>query len=262
MAEHRESLRRWSTKRPPIRDRVLDAAMKEQVMSVHTRHVTRLSAFVLACALTVSAPLVTAPAQAADPFDPEVVLPARVDASLHRTVDAVDRATAAIDNRRWSGARRAVRAARLGFTSSHLAVLRQVQAVPPVGGEEESTAGPDSALAGLNVDQYSITRLAGLFDRLHRVPLIRRIAGALATAQTGRAQLIGVLVVLDPEGAGAPYADALADTVPSYTDEVAAITEALADDHLAPASRRALLKVLERSAQAEAQMTAAFGGGE
>lgn len=231
-------------------------------MSVHTRHVTRLSAFVLACALTVSAPLVTAPAQAADPFDPEVVLPARVDASLHRTVDAVDRATAAIDNRRWSGARRAVRAARLGFTSSHLAVLRQVQAVPPVGGEEESTAGPDSALAGLNVDQYSITRLAGLFDRLHRVPLIRRIAGALATAQTGRAQLIGVLVVLDPEGAGAPYADALADTVPSYTDEVAAITEALADDHLAPASRRALLKVLERSAQAEAQMTAAFGGGE
>jgi hypothetical protein len=137
-----------------------------------------------------------------------------------------------------------------------------VQATPLPGGEEESTAGPDSALAGLNVDQYSVARLTALFDRLHRRPLIRRIAGALAEAQTGRAELIGVLVSLDPEGAGAAYADALADTVPSYTDEVAAVTEALADDHLVPSSRRALLAVLDRSAQAEAQMIAAYGGGE
>jgi hypothetical protein len=247
--------------RSPTRDRATDSAMKEQRMSLHSR-VNRISAFVLASALTVGAPLVTGPAHAADPFDPEVVLPARVDASLHRTVGAVDRATAAVPDRRWSAARRSLRAARLGFMSSHLAVLRQVQATPPVGGEDESTAGPDSALAGLNVDQSSVTRLSGLFDRLHRRPLIRRIAGALAQAQRGRAQLIGVLVRLDPEGAGAPYADALADTVPYYTDEVAAIAEALADDHLVPASRRALRTVLARSTQTEAQMTAAFGGGD
>ena len=60
----------------------------------------------------------------------------------------------------------------------------------------------------------------------------------------------------------APYADALADTVPTYTDEVAAIAEALADDHLVAASRSALRAALTRSQQAAAQMTAAFGGGE
>ena len=231
-------------------------------MSLPRTRLTRISALFLAGALAVSASLAAAPAQAADPFDPEVILPARVDASLHRNFDAVNRATVALDDRRWRGARRALRAARLGFPSSHLAVLRQVQAVPPAGGEEESTAGPDSALAGLNVDQYSITRLAGLFDRLNRRPMIRRIAAVLAKAQTGRAQLIGVLVALDPEAAGAPYADALADTVPNYTDEVAAITEALADDHLIPAARRVLQTVLTRSTQAEAQMTAAYGGAD
>jgi hypothetical protein len=231
-------------------------------MMLSKYHQTRLPAFVLACALPLGALAFTAPAQAADPFDPDVVLPARVDAALHRTVDAVDRATAAVDDRRRREARRALRAARLDFERSHLAVLRQVQAPPPPEDAEESTAGPDSALAGLNVDQYSVSRLAGLFDRLKGPRLIRRITAALDEAQTGRAEVIGVLVALDPEEAGAPYADALADTVPGYTDEVAAINEALTDDHLVPASRDALTAALTRSTDAAAQMTAAFGGGE
>jgi hypothetical protein len=231
-------------------------------MTLAEPRMTRLSAFVLACAVPVGMLAVTAPAQAADPFDPEVVLPARVDAALHRTVEAVDRSTAAVDDRRRRAARHALRAARQDFARSHLAVLRQVQAPAPPDSEEESTAGPDSALAGLNVDQYSIARLTGLFDRLKRAGLINRITRALRKAQTGRAELIGVLIGLDPEEAGAPYADALADTVPYYADEVAAITEALADDHLVPAARRALRTGLTRSKKAAAQMTAAFGGGE
>ena len=213
-------------------------------------------------ALPLGALTLTAPAHAVDPFDPEVVLPARVDVALHRTVGAVDRSTAAVDDRRWRAARLALRAARLDVERSHLAVLRQVQAPAPAEGEEESASGPDSALAGLNVDQYSIARLAALFDRLKRPGMIRRIKTALAKVQTGRADVIGVVIGLDPEEAGAPYADALADTVPTYTDEVAAITEALADDHLVPASRRALSTALARSKRAETEMTTAFGGGE
>jgi hypothetical protein len=236
--------------------------MKEQSMSVRNRHLTRIAALLVSCVLPLGALAVTAPAHAADPFDPEVVLPARVDAALHRTVDAVDRATAAIDDRRRRAARRALRAARFDLERSYLAVLRQVQAPPPAEGEEESTAGPDSALAGLNVDQYAIARLAGLFDRIQRARPISWIAKALTEAEASRAELIGVLVALDPEGAGAPYADGLADTVPSYSDEVAAIAEALADDHLVPASRDALNAALAQSMQAAAQMTAAFGGGD
>jgi hypothetical protein len=48
---------------------------------------------------------------AAEPFDPEVVLPARVDAALHRTFAAVERSVAAVDDRRRADARRALRAA-------------------------------------------------------------------------------------------------------------------------------------------------------
>jgi hypothetical protein len=65
-------------------------------MRLSKARMNRISTFVLAWAVPVGVRAVAAPAQAADPVDPEVVLPARVDAALHRTVDAVDRATAAI----------------------------------------------------------------------------------------------------------------------------------------------------------------------
>jgi hypothetical protein len=58
---------------------------------------TRISTFVIACPVPACVLAATAPAQAGDPFDPKVVLPARVDAALRRTVDAVRRSTAAID---------------------------------------------------------------------------------------------------------------------------------------------------------------------
>jgi hypothetical protein len=196
----------------------------------------------------------------AEPFDPEVVLPARVDAALHRTFAAVQRAVGAIDDRRSAGARRSLRAANLGFNRSQSAVLHQVQAVPDPEGE--STAGPDSALAALNVAQASIGELSGLFDRVRARRVNVAIAVVLGTAEERRAALLAVLAGLDPEVAGAPYADALADTVPAYTDEVAAIQEALGDDRLTGAARRALTAALARSQAAEALMTITYGGGE
>src|SRR4051812_45840518 len=105
-------------------------------------------------------------APVAEPFDPEVVLPPRVDAALHRTFAAVERSAAAVDDRRRANARRALRAAAIGFGRSHKAVLHQVQAVVDPEAEAESTAGPDSALAALNVEQASVAVLAGLFDRI------------------------------------------------------------------------------------------------
>jgi hypothetical protein len=112
------------------------------------------------------------------------------------------------------------------------------------------------------VEQASVAALAGLFDRIRAVRVVNRIRLALRADQTRRAALIKVIVGLDPEGAGAAYADALADTVPAYTDEVAGLREALRDDRLTAAARRALSAEVARSTAAEAAMTAAFGGGE
>ena len=198
----------------------------------------------------------------AEPFDPEVVLPARVDAALHRTFNAMERGVVAVEDHYPDRARRALHSATVGFRRAQKAVLRQVLAVTDPEAEDESTAGPDSALAGLNVAQVSVGELAGLFDGVNGKATVAAIRKTLHAAQVKRADLLGALTGLDPEGAGAAYADALADTVPAYTDEVAAIQEALSDDHLTAAARSALQAALVRSQAAEATITAAYGGGE
>src|SRR4051794_14153575 len=201
-------------------------------------------------------------APVAEPFDPEVALPARVDAALHRTFAAVERGVAAVDDRQRAHAGRALHAAAIGFTRANEAVLHQVLAVTDPNAEEESPAGPDSALAGLNVAQASIGELAGLFDGVRGAPVVRSIRTTLRAAQVKRAELVSVLVGLDPEGAGADYADALADTLPAYTDEVASIQEALVDDRLTGTARSALQAALIRSQAAQAAMTTAYGWGD
>lgn len=216
-----------------------------------------VAAIALTCVDAPSPPIVTV----AEPFDPEVVLPSRVDASLHRTYDALERAVAAVDDRRRTPALKALRATTAGFSRSARAVLRQVSAVPPPEEEGgESTAGPDSALAALNVDQVGITSLAGLFDGVRNPALNRAIVQALVRAQNRRSAVLTAVVGLDPEGPGADYADAMTDTVPAYADEVANLTEALADDRLTPRARTALRAALQRSKAAEARVTAAYGG--
>lgn len=199
---------------------------------------------------------------AAQPLDPEVILPSRVDASLTRVLASLARANAEVDDRNPTAAAKALTATGLNVVRATQATVRQVEAAPPPNAETESTAGPDSVLATLNVDQVMITEVAGLFDRVTNATTIAALVQALSTGLDRRASLITTVLALDPEGAGAPYADSLADTVPGYTDEVANLTEALADDHLTATSRAALKDALAKSKADEARMLAAFGGGE
>jgi hypothetical protein len=200
-------------------------------------------------------------APAAASFDPEVVLPARVEAALHRSLSLLDRAVAAVDNRQWVEARRALLTASVGFISANKAVLHQVLAGTDADAQKESTAGPDSALAGLKVAQVSIGELAGLFGEIRGAAVARSIGTTLRATQVKRAELLAVLVGLGSEGDGADYADALTDTVPSYVAELASIQEALADDRLTGTARTALQAALIRSQAAEAAMNAAHAGG-
>ena len=204
--------------------------------------------------------VVTGPQAAAfEPFDPEVILPIRVDAALHRTFDAVERGVAATDDHHRKSARRALKSAKLGFERSHEAVMHQVEAVPDPNAEDESTAGPDSALAALNVAQASVGMLAALFDGVRPTRMVRRINLALRTAQERRQLLLTSFAGLNPEEAGAPYVELLTDTAPQYTDEVAAVQEALADDSLTPLARDDLQAALVRSQAAEAAVLKVVG---
>lgn len=190
-----------------------------------------------------------------DPIDPEVVLPSRVDAALRRTLASIDRATAAIDDRQADAALLALKATKQNLSRSYLAVQRQVEA--PVDEESESTAGPDSVLAGLNVGQVVITRVAGLFDRITAAKLCNALKGTLNVGLDQRATLLTLVLALKGEK-GASYADVLVDTVPNYTDEVANLQEALRDDHLTAANRATLQAALKKSKAAEAAMLKAF----
>ncbi|MEP9364924.1 hypothetical protein ABLE68_18320 [Nocardioides sp. CN2-186] len=197
-------------------------------------------------------------APAAQPLDPEVILPSRVDAALTRVLDSLGRANAEVDDRNPTAAAKALTATGLNVVRATLATVRQMDAAPPPDTEAETTAGPDSALATLNVDQVVITEVAGLFDRVTNTTTIAALVQTLSTGLDRRASLLTKVLALDPEGAGAPYADGLVDTVPGYTDEVANLTEALADDHLTATSRAALKDALAKSKADEARVLAAF----
>jgi len=74
--------------------------------------------------------------------------------------------------------------------------------------------------------------------------------------------MLDAVIALDPEGAGADYADGMADTLEGYVDEIANLAEALCVDLLSRAGRAGLSQALMRSQAAQAKVNAAFGGGE
>ena len=253
----------------PYRPRELAMKPRQQSLALAGGTGVVLGALIIASATTVVGSHLGDPTTsvdtitpAAQPLDPEVILPSRVDAALNRLLDAVDRASAARDDLEVDQAVRSLTGAQSDVDRSHQATLRQLQATPPPDAEEESTSGPDSVLATLNVEQVTITELAGLFDQTTSPELVSALNVTLNTALDRRSALLTAVLALDPEEAGAPYADALADTVPAYTDEVANLTEALQDDELTPESRDALQAALEKSRADEDRVTAAFGGGE
>lgn len=194
--------------------------------------------------------------------DDEVILPGRVATAINRTVHSVDRAEAAIDDGDGLAAQIALSAAVANTRRATLAGLVQIDAVP-TDPEAETTSGPDSVVAVLNLDQSNIIRLSGLFDNvLHRSHVVSSLNQTMAVVHNRRLQVLDKVIGLDPEGAGADYADGMADTVDAYTDEVAVLTEALKYDRLSKAARPGLQLARTRSINTQAKVVAAFGGGE
>ena len=192
--------------------------------------------------------------------DDDIVLPSRVAVAVGLTQDTVDQSALRVNNRRWTLANRSLQAVQANVVRAHRAGTYQMSL--PVAEEAETTPGADSAVAVLNLEQGVITNLAALFDGVAASHpwVIKNLGDALTQADTKRNQMLDTILALDPEEAGAPYGDAMTDTVDGYTDEVANITEALQNDDLAPASRTALTKALKKSTATAAKVSAAFGG--
>jgi hypothetical protein len=215
----------------------------------------------LAAASTASA--------AAPESDDAVVLPTRVAAAINRTQTALDNAAEHIDEGEYAKAVTSLRAVRNNMYRADRAARAQMNAVPavPVDPEAdpedvpESTAGPDSVIAVLTLDQTVVTTLAGIFDS-NSQGVVVALTHALFQTMTARDKLLAAVIALDPEGAGAAYADGMPDTLDGYTDEVANLTEALQNDTLSVGGKKVIQAALVKSQATLATITTAFGGGE
>ena len=203
------------------------------------------------------------PAAAAVPpaMDDEVVLPSRVGAAMDRTASALDRSESRIDDQQYGSAAASLSALDADLVRTHRAANIQFHAPPP-DPEAEATPGPSSVLAVLTLEQWTITRLAGLYDSLTDPIILNRLSSALNTALTKRDKMLNAVLKLNPEGAGLPYADGMADSLDGYADEVANLTEALNVDRLTTSARAALQNALTRSQATADKVNAAFGGAD
>jgi hypothetical protein len=196
----------------------------------------------------------------------EVVLPSRVANAIARTEASLAKAAEHLDEGEYAKVVVSLRAVRNNMYRADRAARVQMNAAPPVdpddeGGEDAVTTGPDSVVAVLTLDQTIVMSLAGLFDT-HSQGVVVSLTHTLFQTMSARDKLLASVIALDPEGAGADYADGMADTLDGYSDEVANLQEALNSDALSAGGRKVLTAALAKSQATLAAITAAFGGGE
>jgi hypothetical protein len=204
--------------------------------------------------------------QAADTEDDAAALPSRVANSINRAQLSLDATSVAIDSGDAVKSAASLKGLRLDIFRVDRTARAQLNAAPPPADEdadteEGATTGPDSVVAALTFEQTAVTSMAGLFDA-QKGAALDGLTSALFAAMNSRDKLLVNVIGLDPEGAGADFADVMADTVAGYDDEVANLTEALAADTLSAGGRKVLTAALNQSKATQAKVAAAFGGGE
>jgi hypothetical protein len=229
----------------------------------------RLLRVVVPLGLLLSVALVSPTASQAAPYcgygtppgaaDDEVVLPSRVNTPIRRTEASICKAEEHVDEGEYTKAAVSLRSVRRNMYRADRAARHQMNVV--VDPEAETTPGPDSVIAVLGLDSDVVVSVSGLFDANSK-GVVDAATHALFRTLNARDRLLDAVIALDPEGAGADYADGMADTVDGYTDEVANITEAISDDQLSPGGGRVLRAALTQVTATSAKVTAAFGGGE
>jgi len=191
--------------------------------------------------------------------DDEGVLPSQVANAIARAQRLLHVVGTSVDSGNTVRAVASLRALPTAVLRADTAARRQMRATADPDAEEST--GPDSVIAVLALDQRAITTLAGLFDATSG-KVVDLATRALFAALNTRARLLHAVIALPEEGAGADYADGMADTLAGYDHEVANLSEARSDDTLSAGKEAVLTSALARSKKAQAAMAAAFGGGE
>jgi hypothetical protein len=205
----------------------------------------------LGLALTSGADPATAASQSANPLSSETQ---RADA-------AVDRAVTHVHAGRYGKAKKDLESARTHTVNANKLAFSLIGA-PPTDPESDDPPGPPAVLKALRLDQRVTTRLVPLYDGMTRPGVVLKLRLAVGGAQTQRDVIVDKVVALPPEGAGADYADGLADSLGLFTREVNTLQSAVNTFTLTDPARVGLSNALDRARATKDKMDAAFGGGE
>ena len=228
----------------------------------------------LAVGLTVVS---IATAQAADPEEDGTPLPGSVATTISRANTSLTKAVTRLQHRRKPiSAVRSLAALRTDVSKAHKAGMAQIGR-PPADPESDDPPGPVSVVAVLNFEHQVAVRLLPAFNGLRRRKVVLGLRNTLSTTFTYRNRMLNAVIALPPEGAGADYADGMADTIGIYATEVNLYTAALnqwveatlpvqpapmGTYRLTPAGHSALQIALVRVGNTRTKFDTAFGGGE
>jgi len=174
---------------------------------------------------------------------------------------AITLAIKRIQARQYPQARTALATARNHINLANVGAAALI-GKPPTDPESDDLPGPPAVLAALRLDNRVVTRVVPLFNGMTRPQVVTALRWTVGVTQTVRTTVLNRVTALPAEGDGDDYADGMADTLPMYNKEVAVISHGLQTFSLSPSGKVGLTAALSRARAAQAQMNAAYGGGE
>jgi hypothetical protein len=191
----------------------------------------------------------------------KAAIPGSVTTSIARADSALDRAIANVGSHHPRIATTALLTVKDQVSIANRAAMAQI-GLPPTDPESDVPPGPPSVLAVLRLEHRVGTGVVGLFDGTTRASLVDALRLVLTVDHHRRDAMLDAVIALPPEGAGADYADGMADTLGLYKQEVQQVSTALDTYQLTDEGRVGLTNALQRVQATKAKVDAAFGGGE
>ena len=132
---------------------------------------------------------------------------------------------------------------------------------PPTDPESDDPPGVTAVLRVGGFEHRVVMALVPLFSDPHGRHVVSPLASGLKQAAACREVMLDKVIALKP-GKRDDYVDGLSDTLPSYKQELTAISTRLAADGLTAQGRTALTKVRAVVSATQTAMKRVFGGGE
>jgi hypothetical protein len=190
-----------------------------------------------------------------------VPLPESVAVPIRRARTALKAVNTRFQRRQYALALQSLGVVRLNVSKAHKAGMAQIGA-PPTDPESDDPPGPVSVVAVLNLEHGVGTAVVKLFNGMTRPGVVMDLRYTLRNVHVTRDKMLNAVIALPPEGAGADYADDMADTVGIYGAEVTLVTTALKQYRLSESGRIGLRRALARVRATQKNVNTAFGGGE